>query len=86
MVGWEAADSARLIAQHAPKKLLDGWLPLMKNAVAKHEIRLSNLATSIDRVLAYDNKKQVYGTQSRLPDDVVKDYETENAGQVNQRR
>lgn len=68
MVGFEAANAAWLIAQHAPPEELartKAWLALMKAAAAKHEIFPVNLATSIDRVLVYENKPQIYGTQFR---------------------
>lgn len=68
MVGFEAANAAWLVAQHAPPEELartKSWLTLMKDAAARHEIFPANLATSIDRVLVYENKPQIYGTQFR---------------------
>lgn len=66
MVGWEAANAAWLIAQHAPTPRLKSWLVLMNQASLRHEIALYNLATSIDRVLVHDDRHQLYGTQYRL--------------------
>lgn len=86
MVGWEAADAAWLIAQHSPQKLLKPWLSLMQKAALKHEIRPSNLATSIDRVLVYDNKKQLYGTQSRVVNGVLTLYPVAENALLSQRR
>lgn len=71
MVGAQAARGAWLIAQHSPAEQLRHWLELMQKAARKHEINLSNLATSIDRVLVNDNKMQIYGTQYRKREDGV---------------
>lgn len=68
MVGWEASNAAWLIAQHSSPDRLKSWIVLMQKAALKHEIALYNLATSIDRVLVNDNKKQLYGTQYRMTD------------------
>lgn len=66
MVGHEAANAAWLVAQHTPPEQLArarSWLALMEAADSRHEIARANLATSIDRVLVYENKAQRYGTQ-----------------------
>jgi len=63
MVGYKAAGSAWVIAQHAPKAYLKRWLPLMQAAADKHEMEPGNLALSIDRDLVNDGKPQRYGSQ-----------------------
>jgi hypothetical protein len=88
MVGWEAANAAWLIAQHAPPERLASWLVLMREAAARHEIALYNLATSIDRVLVYSNKNQLYGTQYRDigAQGLSKPYPSEDMQHLDQRR
>lgn len=87
MVGWEAANAAWLIAQHSPAARLKPWLFLMQEAAAKHEIAPYNLATSIDRVLVYDNRKQLYGTQYRTRADGGNEpYPSEDMDQLDHRR
>lgn len=87
MVGWEAANAAWLIAQHSPAARLKQWLVLMQKAAARHEIAPYNLATSIDRVLVYDNKNQLYGTQYRPgADGVGAPYPSEDMEHLEQRR
>lgn len=87
MVGWEAANAAWLIAQHAPLARLKPWLALMQEAATRHEIAPYNLATSIDRVRVYEGRKQIYGTQYR-PDDKKQGapYPIENIERLEQRR
>jgi len=86
MVGWQAADAAWLIAQHSPQKRLKPWLSLMRKAALTHEIRPSNLATTIDRVLMYDNNKQLYGTQSLIVNGVNTLHPVADSAQLPQRR
>ena len=86
MVGWEAANAAWLIAQHSPQQRLKPWLSLMQKAAIKHESRPSHLATTVDRVLVYDNKKQRYGTQSRDLNGVNTPYPIADIAQLPQLR
>jgi hypothetical protein len=62
-VGHKAANSAWLIAQHGSHDFLKRCLPLMQAAAGKHEMPLSSLALSADRVLVQDGKEQLYGSQ-----------------------
>lgn len=90
MVGFQAANSAWLIAQHTPRERKDqlkAWLVLMQAAADKHEILAFNLATTIDRVLVYDDKKQLYGTQYRAgADGASEPYPIEDVANLDQRR
>ncbi|MEW7849216.1 DUF6624 domain-containing protein [Massilia aurea] len=87
MVGWEAANAAWLIAQHAPLARLKPWLGLMQDAATRHEIAPYNLATSIDRVLVYEGRKQVYGTQHRPSEEGLGEpYPSEDMDRLGQRR
>jgi hypothetical protein len=64
--GEEASGVAFLIVQHAELDYQKKYLPLIKDAVAQKEARLSDLAMLEDRILTREGKKQVYGTQLRL--------------------
>lgn len=62
-VGREAAGAAWIIAQHSGADVLHEMLPKMKIAADNDELDKSLYATSVDRVLIQDGKKQLYGTQ-----------------------
>lgn len=68
-VGHQAANSAWLIAQHGSDDFLKRCLPLMQAAADRHELPLSSLALSIDRVLMHDGQKQRYGSQFQTDKD-----------------
>src|SRR5688500_1630177 len=63
MVGVKPAGAAWLIAQHGGAEILAQTLPLMYEAVKKGELEEGSYATSLDRVLIQQGKKQAYGTQ-----------------------
>lgn len=69
MVGYRAANSAWLIAQHGSKVFLKSSLGLMQKAAAQLEITPSKLALSIDRDLSNDGQQQLYGSQFRIGSD-----------------
>lgn len=90
MVGFEAANAAWLVAQHAPPEELArarSWLAMMQAAATRHEILPANLATSIDRVLVYENKAQRYGTQFRtVAGGAAEPYPIDDASGLDRRR
>lgn len=61
--GREGAGAAWMIAQHAGADVLHEMLPLMKKAAENNELDPALYATSVDRVLLQEGKKQMYGTQ-----------------------
>ena len=63
MVGEKPGGAAWMIAQHGGPEFLAQTLPLMYEAVTKRELDEGLYATSLDRVLVQQGKKQVYGTQ-----------------------
>jgi hypothetical protein len=65
MVGYKAAGSAWLIAQHGSSAFLKSSLPLMRAAAARGENTPSKLALAIDRDLSNDKLPQLYGSQFR---------------------
>ena len=63
LIGTDGAGAAWTIAQHGGQLFLQQTVPLMKAAAAKGELDWGLVATSIDRVLLGEGKKQLYGTQ-----------------------
>jgi hypothetical protein len=87
MVGAEAANEAWLVAQHAPQAQLKHWAVFMRAAANKHEIKLSNLATSLDRVRLFEKRPQIYGTQYHVEQDgAIQIYPIEDFSNVDARR
>jgi hypothetical protein len=87
MVGAEAANEAWLVAQHAPQAQLKHWAIFMRAAANKHEIKLSNLATSLDRVRLFEKRPQIYGTQYHVEQDgAIQIYPIEDFANVDARR
>jgi hypothetical protein len=69
MVGYKAAGSAWLIAQHGSNAFLKSSLVLMRAAAARGEITPSKLALAIDRDLSNDKLPQMYGSQFQTGSD-----------------
>ena len=65
MVGEEGSEAAWLILQHADKPTQEKYLPLVQQAVQRHELRADMGAMLEDRVLMHRGEKQRYGTQLR---------------------
>lgn len=86
-VGAQAANAAWLVAQHARPAQLKHWLVFMRAAAARHEIKLANVATTIDRVRVNEQRKQVYGTQyKRGNDGAIMLYPIEDPANLDARR
>lgn len=62
-VGFKASQGAWLIIQHSDLETQQRYLPLMREAAEQGELPGHLLATTIDRVLVGEGKKQLYGTQ-----------------------
>lgn len=87
MVGAEAANEAWLVAQHAPPAQLKHWAVFMRAAAARQEIKLVNLATTLDRVRMYEKRPQIYGTQySTREDGAIQFYRIEDIANIDKRR
>lgn len=61
LVGTPENETAWYVVQHSDK--IDKYLPLMKEAGKKGEIKFTFIATMEDRNLMYQGKEQIYGTQ-----------------------
>jgi len=63
LVGEKAASGAFLVLQHADVELQKRFLPLMRASTEAEDIPSEWLPLLEDRVLLYEGKKQIYGTQ-----------------------
>lgn len=87
MVGAEAANEAWLLAQHCPPAQLKHWAVFMRAAANQHEIRLANLASSLDRVRVNEKRPQIYGTQYHTrKDGKIQFYRIEDIANIDRRR
>lgn len=90
LVGEEGELAAFLIIQHAsPKQELEfqkKCLDLMKAALEKKDVRATSVAYLTDRVLMYEGKPQVYGTQFVLKDGTYQPHPIEDEEHVDARR
>jgi hypothetical protein len=63
LVGTDGAGAAWTLAQHGGQLFLQQTVPLMRAAAEHGDLDWGLVATSIDRVLLGEGKKQLYGTQ-----------------------
>jgi len=63
LVGRSGSLAAFLVIQHSNLATMQKYLPLMRAAAAKGELPKQNLALVEDRVLTFQNKPQIYGSQ-----------------------
>ena len=61
LVGKPTNEVAFFIIQHS--KVIDKYLPIIKEAAEKNELRFRLYAMMLDRSLMFQDKEQVYGTQ-----------------------
>ncbi|HYC76733.1 MAG TPA: DUF6624 domain-containing protein, partial [Planctomycetota bacterium] len=59
----EGATAAFLVIQHSSLPVMEKYLPVMREAAASDEMSKSQLAMLEDRVLMFNGKPQLYGTQ-----------------------
>lgn len=89
LVGEDGAESAWLILQHAIGKpsLQRRGIELLKTKVDEGEVSKDQLAMLIDRVLFFEGKMQIYGTQFDWDEnDELSPREIDNPEQVDSRR
>lgn len=63
LVGAAGSSTAFLVLQHSNLATIQEYLPLIRQAAAKGELPKSDLALMEDRVLIFQQKPQVYGSQ-----------------------
>jgi hypothetical protein len=71
LAGDDGAHAAWLLAQHAPSRLQEVWLPLLEDAVTRGDASPADLAYLRDRVLVHRGEPQLYGTQYLERDGVL---------------
>ncbi len=60
-----------LVLQHAPLSVMEHYLPVLQRAVDSGKASKKNLAYFQDRILMYQGKPQLYGTQYKILDGSV---------------
>ena len=86
LVGKEASHAAWLIAQHAPcLKFMEKCLDLMEQ-LPPGEVNPGNIAFLKDRVLMFNGKPQIYGTQFLGFGKDIKVYNIQDPEHVDERR
>jgi len=89
-IGEKAASAIFLIIQHSDVEIMEKYFPLFQEMVLKDEANKADAAMMEDRILMYNKKKQIYGTQASMreteagPEYFI--WPIENASEVNQRR
>lgn len=63
-VGTPENETAWLIIQHSDPKMIEKYLPMLREAAQKGDISKQSLALTEDRNLMYHGKNQIYGSQS----------------------
>lgn len=63
-VGEKASDAIFLVVQHGGEELIRENLPALKKQAQKNEAKATHAAMMADRLLMYEGKKQIYGTQA----------------------
>jgi hypothetical protein len=86
LVGVDGAHAAWLLAQHAPDEFQKECLPLLENAVAEGDASRRDLGYLMDRVLMYRGEPQIYGTQYRTQDGVMKMWPVQDPEDLDNRR
>jgi hypothetical protein len=63
LVGYLNKNAFFLILQHSPLPMQEKYLPLLRDAAQKKQMKKSNLCYITDRINMSKNKPQIYGTQ-----------------------
>ncbi len=87
-VGTNANQAIWLVMQHADVKIQEKYLPFLKESVEKGESEGWHLAFLEDRILMYNEKEQIYGTQAIWDNNLKKNkiYPIQDVKNVNKRR
>lgn len=75
-----------LVFQHSDSDIMKKYFPLLKNAASKGDLELSKIALMEDRILMFDNKPQIYGSQIIPKDDGWALYDLKEPSTVDERR
>lgn len=86
VVGDDGAHAAWILAQHAPLRLQEAWLPLLREAVEAGAASAVDLAYLDDRVRTQHGRPQRHGTQWFVRGAERRLFALERPGEVNDRR
>ncbi|MBC5992879.1 hypothetical protein H8S84_08540 [Pontibacter sp. SD6] len=88
MVGMHASSAVFLVIQHAPKEVMEKYLPLLREAAAKGEASKNHLAMMEDRVRMNQGLPQLYGSQVQMDSDTKQWvlYKVEDEANLDKRR
>lgn len=87
LVGEEGSQAMWLLVQHTSDlEFQKHCLALLEEAVAKRDADIINWAYLTDRVLMYEGKKQIYGTQLLFVNNTLTIYPIEDEEHVDERR
>lgn len=88
-IGPAAAEGIFFVIQHAPLQVIETYFPQMKKLAQEGEANKILVAMMEDRLLMYQGKKQIYGTQATSmisQDGTLAIWPIENPEKVNERR
>lgn len=87
-IGKKANTTYWVVIQHSDTTTMKEYFPIMKTAVENGEASRIHLAYLEDRILMFQNKKQIYGTQFQVDKKNGKQtmYQVENKEKLNERR
>lgn len=63
-IGEKAASAIFFVVQHGGKEMIQENLPTLQKLAAENEAKTTHAAMMEDRLLTYEGKKQIYGTQA----------------------
>jgi hypothetical protein len=89
LIGEKAASAIFLVVQHSGSKTIEKYLPQMEALATKGEASATGAAMMRDRLLSFQGKKQIYGTQSSNTvrgDGSIVIWPIEDSENVNRRR
>ena len=88
-VGDKAASAIFYVVQHSDLATIEKYLPQMEELARKGEASATDAAKMRDRLLMFQGKKQIYGTQAASwvrPEDGIVMWPIEDVENVNKRR
>lgn len=87
LAGEKGAEGAFLVVQHADLAHQKKYFPLLSKAASAGELNRGSLALLEDRILMYEGKKQIYGSQTRTnAKGTLEIYPIKDAKNVDKRR
>ena len=88
-VGEKASGAIFYVVQHAPVEFMEEYYPQLEELVSRGDASKRHAAMMQDRILMYNNQKQIYGTQASnlvREDETMVMWPVKNPENVNTRR